>query len=382
VNIHYDQVKNEDIIYFWENFIFTSIYSSQKTSKKTPKYQNYLANNNVLSTFQVDLITYSNTKDKVVFYALICIDEVSKFIFSSFLRNKQKNSVKNAFSSIIKKIRDIKNRKQLYNISQDLTFYADAGEEFKFKNVIEYCEKNNAKIINIGTPGVTKLGIVERAIRTLQEMLAISINDISNKFQYKKELKKVIKMYNRQTHSFLKMSPSKFLEEINMNLKPWNISQQSNNNFDYFKNRKEIKKKLKQVKKEFPIMQKVRLHKKNKKQNKRSHMSTWSNEIYVVKGYKIPLLSYSDVGIYLTDMNGKQIKGITYRENLKKVKKSDYIQIKKIIAYMKRKKSVRCSFDNYPNSYYKDILLSDLNKYSIPKRIRQEINNWRKKNDI
>merc|ERR1711947_65899 len=90
-------------------------------------------------------------------------------------------------------------------------------------------------------------------------------------------------------------------------------------------------------------------------------------------------LSYSDVGIYLSDMNGKQIKGITYRENLKKVKMSDYMQIKKIIAYMKRKKSLRCSFDNYPNSYYKDILLSDLNKYSIPKRIRQEINNWRKK---
>merc|ERR1711954_340123 len=157
------------------------------------------------------------------------------------------------------------------------------------------------------------------------------------------------------------------------------INQQSNNNFDYFKNRKKIKTKLKEIKKEFPIMQKVRLFKKIKKQNKRSHRSTWSNAIYVVKGYKIPLLSDSDVGIYLTDMNGKQIKGITYRENLKKVKKSDYIQIKKIIAYMKRKKSVRCSFDNYPNSYYKDILLSDLNKYSIPKRIRQEINNWRKK---
>merc|ERR1712208_233802 len=94
---------NEDIIYFWENLIFTSIYSSQIFFKKTPKYQHYLANNNVLSTFQVDLITYSNTKDKFVFYALICIDEGSKSIFSSFLRNKQKNSVKNAFSSIIKK---------------------------------------------------------------------------------------------------------------------------------------------------------------------------------------------------------------------------------------------------------------------------------------
>ena len=328
------------------------------------------------------MITYSKKKDQVNFYALICIDEVSKFIFSSFLRNKQKNSVKNGFSSIIKKIRHIKNQNQLHNITQDLTFYADAGEEFKFKNVIEYCEKNNAKIINIGTPGVTKLGIVERAIRTLQEMLAISINDISNKFQYKKELKKVIKMYNKQTHSFLKMSPSKFLDKINIDFKPWDVDHQSNKNFDYFKNRQEIKKKLKEIKKEFPIMQKVRLHKKIKKQNKRSHLSTWSNEIYVVQGYKIPLLSSSDVGIYLSDMNGKEIKGITYKENIKKVKMSDYMQIKKIITFIKRKKSVRCSLDNYPNSYYKDILLSDLDKYSIPKKIRREINDWRKKHDI
>ena len=61
---------------------------------------------------------------------------------------------------------------------------------------------------------------------------------------------------------------------------------------------------------------------------------------------------------------------------------SDYMQIKKIITFIKRKKSVRCSLDNYPNSYYKDILLSDLDKYSIPKKIRREINDWRKKHDI
>ena len=139
----------------------------------------------------MDLITYMNNKENVIFYALICIDEVSKYIFSSFLKNKQKSSVKNAFSSIIKKIRDMKKNTQIYDITKDLTFYADSGEEFKFKNVKEYCENNNAKIINIGTPSVTKLGIVERAIRTLQEMMAISIKDITNKFQYKKELKKL-----------------------------------------------------------------------------------------------------------------------------------------------------------------------------------------------
>ena len=88
-----------------------------------------------MSTFQVDLITYMNKKENVIFYALICIDEVSKYIFSSFLKNKQKSSVKNAFSSIIKKIRDMKKNTPIYDITKDLTFYADSGEEFKFKNV-------------------------------------------------------------------------------------------------------------------------------------------------------------------------------------------------------------------------------------------------------
>lgn len=330
------------------------------------------------------MITYidSSKSIKEPFYVLVCIDEVSKFIFYSFLKRKLSIYVKQGFVSIIEKIRTMQKLNPIFSINENLIFYSDYGEEFMFKEVKKICESKHSKIINIGTPSVTKLGIIERAIRTLQEMMALSINDISNKYQYKNEIKKVINMYNKQKHSFIKMSPINFLKSEPKHLKPWNISSKKNETFDYFSNKKSIAKKLKKIKKEFPIMQTVRLYKKLKFHKKRSHFSTWSNEIYLIDGYKIPLLSESDIGLYLLKQNGKRMKGITYKGNVKKVKMSDYLQIKKVVSFMKKKKAIRCSFDNFPDDYYKDILLSELNNYIIPKKIRNIINNWREKNGI
>ena len=329
-------------------------------------------------------MTYIDNSNNVKehFYALVCIDEVSKFVFCSFLKRKLSKDVKQGFVSIIKKIREMQNKTALLSINENLIFYADSGSEFKFKDVIQYCKSNNSKIINIGTPGVTKLGIIERVIRTLQEMLSLSINNISNKYQYKKEVKQIIKIYNKQKHSFTNSSPYNLIMSEKIHLKPWNISKETNNNFEYFKNKKKIKRKLNDMKKDFPILQSVRLYKKIKKQYKRSHFSTWSNQIYFVDGYKIPLLNTSDIGIYLSQHDGTRIKGITYKENLKKVKMSKYLQIKNIIAFMKKKKAIKCSFDNFPDSHYKDILISELDQYFIPKRLRHRIKNWREKNDL
>ena len=91
------------------------------------------------------------------------------------------------------------------------------------------------------------------------------------------------------------------------------------------------------TKKHFPVMQPVRLFKKVKKQYKRSHFSTWSNQIYFVDGYKIPLHNESDIGIYLSNHDGKRITGITYSQQLKKVIMPDYLQIKNIITFIKKK---------------------------------------------
>ena len=104
-------------------------------------------------------------------------------------------------------------------------------------------------------------------------------------------------------------------------------------NFNY---KQKIKNKLEMTKKNFPIMQTVRLFKKVKKQYKRSHFSSWSNQIYFVDGYKIPLQNESDIGIYLSNHAGIRIKGITYSQHLKKVNMSNYLQIKNIITFIKK----------------------------------------------
>ena len=126
----------------------------------------------------------------------------------------------------------------------------------------------------------------------------------------------------------------------------------------------------------------VRLYKKIKKNYKKSHLSTWSDEIYFVDGYKTPLLADSDIGIYLKDKSGDRKNGITYSNYVKIVKEPDYMKIKNVISYMVKKQQLKCSFVNYPPTYYMNINLSDLNKFIIPRKLRKKIEAWRKKHGI
>ena len=226
------------------------------------------------------------------------------------------------------------------------------------------------------------MGIVERLIRTLQEMMALNIHELSSKKQYRNEFKRVLKIYNNQYHSSIRMSPAEFLNSTFNSHYPWETLNKKNENFDYFTNRKIIRDKLKKMKKKLPLMTPVRLYKKIKKNYKKSHLSTWSDEIYFVDGYKTPLLADSDIGIYLKDKSGDRKNGITYSNYVKIVKEPDYMKIKNVISYMVKKQQLKCSFVNYPPTYYMNINLSDLNKFIIPRKLRKKIEAWRKKHGI
>ena len=72
------------------------------------------------------------------------------------------------------KLEEEKNENILTYLNENLLFLTDYGEEFKFPKVIKYIKANNFKIVQIGSPAYSKLSIIERSIRTMQQKIAIA----------------------------------------------------------------------------------------------------------------------------------------------------------------------------------------------------------------
>ena len=171
-------------------------------------------------------------------YVLLIIDQVSKFCFAAFFKRKKEENIVEGFKTIMQEIRTKQNENILTYLNTNMLFLTDYGEEFKFSKVVRYLESNNSKIVQIGTPAYSKLGIIERAIRTMQEKMAFFIDDITNVRDYKKYFRKILKMYNNQYHTFLKMSPMQYIKSFHSLKTPWNMYNNQKEKFNYNKNKK------------------------------------------------------------------------------------------------------------------------------------------------
>ena len=109
---------------------------------------------------------------------------------------------------------------------------------------------------------------------------------------------------------------------------PWDMYNKEQT-FNYSKNKKEIRNNLKKIKRKYKIVQPVRVRIKLKSLYKRSHYTTFSDELFFVDNYKIPLLKDQSIGIYLIDQNGHRKKGITYIEDIQKKILPNYNKIQK-----------------------------------------------------
>ena len=72
----------------------------------------------------------------------------------------------------------------------------------------------------------------------MQEKLAFFIEDITNVKEYKKYFRKILKMYNNQYHTFLKMSPKQYIKSFHSLKTPWNMYNNQKEKFNYNKNKK------------------------------------------------------------------------------------------------------------------------------------------------
>ena len=113
----------------------------------------------------------------------------------------------------------------------------------------------------IGMAGLSKAYMVERVARTLQEKLAFSIENITNVKEYYKEITFLVDQYNNKwEHSTIMTTPNEYLNKAALN-PPW-----GKNEFNYYKNKIQVDRKMREIEKKVPLMSPVRVYKPIKTQ--------------------------------------------------------------------------------------------------------------------
>lgn len=248
--------------------------------------------------YQIDLIemrSFSRT-NKNYNYILVCIDCFSKFLWAEKVKSKSGKDVTKAMNDILKRAPTPKN------------IQSDQGREFyneNFKNLMK-----KYKINFYSTYSTTKASIIERAIRTIKQLLWKEFSYIG-KYNWLEILQDIVDKYNSTIHSTTKMAPK-------------NITQ------------KHVKKLLSTVyKKQNKINLSLNIFKKGDKVRiskyrhifAKSYLPMWSQEIFTISQiHKTHPITYS-----LVDAKNQPILGKFYSQELQKTKYPDVYLIDKII---------------------------------------------------
>ncbi len=207
-------------------------------------------------------------------------------------------------------------------------------------------------------------------LRSLQMMLSLSLDNITTFQEYYRVFKQIIKEYNNRFQDSIHSSPKAFLKKYFMK----GIIECSTSflqifildnayitylkNFNYEESKKKITKLVHQMKAKYPFNTTVRIHQNKEKLLKKSHQTSWSDQNYLVFGFKRPLKTSEDVGIYLTDLNGERISGVFYDKQLKVIPVQKYKKIHKIITFLKKKRAIR-SKNIYLKTHFQMFFVSE-----------------------
>ena len=227
-------------------------------------------------------------------YILTVMDTFSRYAWVRVTKNKDKQTIVDAFEDIIKKSKRVP---QL--------LWSDNGGEF-FNRVFEnFLKRYNT--IRYTTKGHLKAIMIERFNQTLMNKLS-SLFTERNNYRYIDDIHNIVEKYNNTYHSTIKMTPTEASKKENEGLVYYTIN-----------NKRLRERYLENKKPKFKINDHVRI-KVPKKHFQKGYDPRWSDKIYLI--YKVNLTLPPTYKIKEILENGKY-KYVTknfYEQELQKTK--------------------------------------------------------------
>ena len=254
-------------------------------------------------------------------YLLMVLDLFSKYGWIVPLKTKTGLEVSKAFENIFKKGKPKK-------------LWVNKGKEYYNKNMLDLLAKNNIKIYS--TENEEKSSVCERWNRTIKEKMYKRFT-MQNNTVYIEILPKILSSYNNSKNRSIGVTP-------NQARKPQNYGKV------YFNLHGDLTESQKPT---FKIGDTVRISKYKRKTFDKGYTPNWTEEVFIISEIQpTDLITYK-----IKDLNGEEIGGTFYREELQKTDQTIY-RIEKVIRKTKDKALVK--WKGYPAEFNSWIPLKDL----------------------
>ena len=242
----------------------------------------------------LDLKDYGPENNRGYRYVLVTIDNFSKFGWTSALKNKNAQSIKDSFENILI---NSKRKPNLIESDRGKEFYNNIFQDFLIKNNIKLYSRNSSY-------GAVFAERFNRTIRDLLKKIVFERGDGN----WIDVLQTITKQYNNKVHSSTKLTPK-------------DASLKKNEGFVY----KNLLDKRKKVKPKFQINDLVRVA-DLKKTFLKGDTTNWSYKLYkiteiindTIPAYKIDNLKerYNESLLKKTDLSMKENNSVMKKLNL------------------------------------------------------------------
>ena len=261
-------------------------------------------------------------------YLLMVLDLFSKYGWIVPLKTKTGLEVSKTFESIFKKSK-----------GKPKKLWVDKGKEYYNKNMLDLLAKNNIEIYS--TENEEKSSVCERWNRTIKEKM-YKIFTMQNNTVYIDILPKILASYNNSKNRSIGMTPNEARKRENYGKVyfNWYGDLESENGT---LNRTSLLK----------IGDNVRISKYKRKTFDKGYTPNWTEEVLVIS----EIQPTDPITYKIKDLNGEEIGGTFYREELQKTDQTIY-RIEKVIRKTKDKALVK--WKGYPDEFNSWIPLRDL----------------------